>query len=101
VFYINQLATTNKKAKVSDRVRQGSSTRKSNIAAKEQSVVNLPRTVYVLTEHGTLTRKGDITRHTDAWLVSGHWRTYKSGKRVWIDSYTKGDGEISKKIYRV
>lgn len=101
LFYINQLATTRKQVKTSNKVIQGSTTRKSNVAATGQSVVNLPRTVYVLTEHGTLTRKGDITRHTDAWLVSGHWRTYKSGKKVWIDSFTKGNGEISKKIYKV
>ena len=26
----------------------------------------------------------------DCWYVIGHWRTYKSGKRVWIEGYWKG-----------
>lgn len=30
-------------------------------------------------------------RHTDSWGVRGHYRTYKSGKTVWVRPYTKGD----------
>lgn len=30
-------------------------------------------------------------RHTDSWGVRGHYRTYKSGKTVWVKAYTKGD----------
>lgn len=41
-------------------------------------------------------------RHTDAWTVRGHWRYYKkTGKKVWIKPYKKGQGEIDKKIYTV
>ena len=37
----------------------------------------------------TITRGGhSIT--LPVWSVSGHWRTYKSGKKVWINSYLKG-----------
>lgn len=32
-------------------------------------------------------------RHTDSWGVRGHYRTYKSGKTVWVKAYTKGDAE--------
>jgi hypothetical protein len=32
-------------------------------------------------------------RHTDSWGVRGHYRTYKSGKTVWVKGYTKGDAE--------
>ena len=30
-------------------------------------------------------------RHTDSWGVRGHYRTYKSGKTVWVRPYTKGE----------
>lgn len=41
-------------------------------------------------------------RHAKSWSVRGHWRYYKkSGKRVWIDGYIKGDGEIEGKIYKI
>lgn len=30
------------------------------------------------------------TRHCDAWGVRGHWREYKSGRRVYIAPYAKG-----------
>lgn len=32
-------------------------------------------------------------RHTESWGVRGHYRTYKSGKTVWVRGYTKGDPE--------
>ena len=32
-------------------------------------------------------------RHTDSWGVRGHYRTYKSGKTVWVKAYTKGNAE--------
>ena len=32
-------------------------------------------------------------RHTDSWGVRGHYRTYKSGKTVWVRPYTKGNAE--------
>jgi hypothetical protein len=41
-------------------------------------------------------------RHTDGWTVRGHWRYYKkSGKRVWIPSYSKGDKRnVEEKTYK-
>ena len=101
VFYINQLATGIKKVKSSSKPNKGTQTKNANTKKAPRQVVNLPRVVYTINEKGKLTRKGDITRHTDAWLVSGHWRRYKSGKEVWINSFTKGEGEIANKIYRV
>lgn len=33
--------------------------------------------------------------------VRGHYRHYKNGKVVWINEYQKGEGSISKKIYKL
>ena len=38
---------------------------------------------------GELPRKYE--RHTESWGVRGHYRTYKSGKTVWVRPYTKGE----------
>lgn len=32
-------------------------------------------------------------RHTDSWSVRGHYRTYKSGKTVWVRPFVKGNAE--------
>jgi hypothetical protein len=29
----------------------------------------------------------------EAWEVRGHWRTLRSGSKVWVNSYIKGDRE--------
>ena len=34
--------------------------------------------------------QAERTRHCDAWGVRGHWREYKSGRRVYIAPYAKG-----------
>ena len=102
LFYINQLATTRREVKVGTRTLSGIPTKKSSAAAtNNKGSVSLPRVVYILNEKGFVTRRGDWTRQTDAWSVSGHWRTYKSGKKVWIDGYTKGEGNATRKVYKV
>ena len=37
----------------------------------------------------------------EAWQVKGHFRTYKSGKKVWIKPFQKGKGKIKDKEYRL
>jgi len=47
--------------------------------------------------------KKQIERHTESWKVRGHWRNFKSGKRVWINEYVKGNKEVNKvsKTYKL
>ena len=42
-----------------------------------------------------------FTRHVEAWNVRGHYRKYRSGKRIWIRPYTKGKGKIKATEYVV
>lgn len=37
--------------------------------------------------------KRKYQKHTESWGVRGHYRTYKSGKTVWVKGYTKGNAE--------
>lgn len=39
--------------------------------------------------------KGEINRHCLMWYVTGHWRQYKDGKRIFIQGYWKGEGRFS------
>ncbi|MCL2444921.1 hypothetical protein FWD07_02230 [Candidatus Saccharibacteria bacterium] len=34
--------------------------------------------------------KREFTRHNGSWGVLGHWRTLKSGKKIWVRPYRKG-----------
>ncbi len=47
--------------------------------------------------------KRKYTRIAESWRVRGHWRKYKSGKKVWINGYSKGKGRDTqdKKEYRI
>lgn len=40
-------------------------------------------------------------RHIDSWGVRGHWRTYKSGKKVWIKPQVRGNGKYAAKTYSI
>ncbi|MCY6958300.1 hypothetical protein [Clostridium brassicae] len=41
-------------------------------------------------------------RHTFGWTVRGHWRTYQSGKKVWIKPQVRGDKDkVEGKIYEI
>lgn len=46
-------------------------------------------------------RSREYVRKTGSWTVRGHWREYKSGKRVWIKGHKRGTGELSPKTYRL
>lgn len=40
----------------------------------------------------------EYQRHIQKWSVRGHYRKTKSGL-IWIESHTKGEGELEKRIY--
>lgn len=39
--------------------------------------------------------RGEINRHCLMWYVTGHWRHYANGKKVFIQGYWKGEGRFS------
>lgn len=43
-------------------------------------------------------KAGSYSRHALIWYVTGHWRTYKSGKKVFIQPYFKGALRETKKL---
>lgn len=79
---------TNKNKKV-----KTSKNRKTYIHKKIYKVLNVPED-YV---------KRSYIRTAESWGVRGHWRHYKNGKKVWINSYIKGrkDKQEKSKEYRI
>ncbi|KFX58345.1 hypothetical protein HYH39_06710 [Clostridium botulinum] len=46
--------------------------------------------------------KREYERHIAGWTVRGHWREYKSGKKIWIKPQIRGDKEqMESKIYEI
>lgn len=68
-------------------------------------VIKLGRKVFDVSVPPSMsTDKRPYERQAKSWGVTGHWRKYKkSGKRIWIETYTKGDKEAEKepKTYRM
>lgn len=65
-------------------------------------VVRLTRVVYNVTIDKDINRtKRKYDRQVEAWNVKGHWRQYKSGKRIWINQTTKGKGRANPTTYKI
>lgn len=77
--------------------------------AKRSQIVKVQRQITILLDDEDIVEISSGNSHQitlSLWSVSGHWRTYKSGKRIWISPYYKGkdrekqDAEFSPKEYR-
>lgn len=73
---------------------------------KKLSKNNKNRIVKVTTTRYTFDHSKDSSRkyerRTLAWNVRGHWRQLKSGKRIWISPYPKGNpDEVEPKEYKI
>ena len=81
------------------RITQSGSTGDANMKHRKEYTVEELSTKIVYTDdtvkYDPPTRENE--RHVDAWGVDGHWRTYKSGKRIWIAPFDKGDKAKDKK----
>lgn len=99
VLYINNLATT-KTIRSNPMPRKASINPPARGDYKPKEATKLPRVHYTLNNTGTLTREG-ITRHTESWLVTGHWRHLRSGNKTWIEPFIKGKGKPDKKVYKI
>ncbi|MEK5036171.1 hypothetical protein MKY96_32500 [Paenibacillus sp. FSL R7-0302] len=90
---------------VTKRTVRTSKTKKGKGGSKSKSkIVKIGRAIYdVKVPTEVRTEKRPYTPATEPFEVRGHERVYKSGKKVWIESYTKGDKtkEKSPKTYKL
>lgn len=75
--------------KVSSR-RVSHPTHKSGSHKKKKRAVKAVRVLHINDEEFASYVKTQRVITCPCWGVIGHWRTYKSGKKVWIESYRKG-----------
>lgn len=52
---------------------------------------------HIIGEVDAKNTKQEIKRHCQCWFVVGHWRQYKSGKKIFINGYWKGPMRHMKK----
>ena len=62
-----------------------------------------PKTVYLLRTRKTSapSKGGHHASPKGIFTVRGHYRQYKSGKRIWVAEYKKGTGEKKSKTYKI
>lgn len=73
-------------------------------AKGKKSPTRIKKVIYNINinKESTKFNKQRYERHAEKWTVRGHWRSLKSGKKVWIPSYVKGEGkEITPKEYKL
>ncbi|MBZ9635531.1 hypothetical protein [Clostridium sp. FP1] len=80
--------------------------KKDKRAGKKPKTKLIKQTIITLnTDHiqpPTEEEKREYERHTLGWTVRGHWREYKSGKKVWIKPHINGDKDnVEGKVYEV
>jgi|SRR5690554_3111764 len=83
------------------KVRKGKSKKKKKTQVRVVKIGHYYMNVDTVQQRTQETRQ--YNRQTESWRVRGHWRTYKSGKRVWIKPQVRGkkDGKIKPTIYKV
>lgn len=69
--------------------------------AKHPQVVKVQRIITIMDDGNEpiSISNGHRTITVPVWGVSGHWRSYKSGKRIWISPYLKGKQRDDTEIY--
>lgn len=88
------------KHKTEIRQLDNSSTKFSR-SLKKQTVRYLYKTKYTFENIDTGISDRKYNKYTDSWEVAGHWRTYKSGKTVWIEPYVKGTGAKENRTIKI
>lgn len=65
--------------------------------------IKVTKTIYTINDSINNLKTREYNRHVESWTQRGHWREYKSGKRIWIKPQLKGvkNGTIATKKYKL
>ena len=69
---------------------------KNSNSSKKQKIKYIKRHIINIDEIDKVFEKHGFVRKALIWYVTGHWREYKSGKRIFIQGYWKGTLRHSK-----
>ncbi|NFT91678.1 hypothetical protein FDF86_04510 [Clostridium botulinum] len=93
---IRETRTNTKKVKSKNTKRVG---KKPKVKLINQNIIRINTDDI---EEPTEEEKREYERHIFGWTVRGHWREYKSGKKIWIKPQIRGDKEqMESKIYEI
>jgi len=94
VLYINStnnVETEEKIEKVGKKIKNSGKKSKNKNVVRFTKIVK--RTHKIIKNPSVLESKIEYERHAESWNVRGHWRKYKSGKKIWIKPHIKGTGQ--------
>lgn len=79
---------------------------KKKKSKKRNNVTYINKTRYIIDNYVDDTiEKREYNLTAESWPVRGHWRTYKSGKKVWIPAYTKNpqknENAETERVYKI
>jgi len=95
-YIIKETRTHTKKVQSKKDKRAG---KKAKVKLIKQNIIRI-NTDHI--EPPTEEEKREYERHIAGWTVRGHWREYKSGKKIWIKPQIRGDKEqMEGKIYEI
>lgn len=100
IEYLNSPSQVIAKREVKEPVtNKGSKSKKSKNKSKKTYIY---KCYYSIDKIDTASKRS-YERHTESWTSRGHWRTYKSGKRVWIKEQVRGRGKnkVQTKEYKI
>ena len=104
-YYMDQRETVIKKSKSNNKrssknIDGSSNKAKINYEKKKVEVINKNKVIYIMqVDDETFKEHRKYRRRAEQWTVKGFFRHYKSGKTVWVNSFTKGQGREVKKDY--
>ena len=85
---ITEKKTVINKSKSSNKNNKKKNNKKVRKIIMSNRVINVPNNVT------DIEVKRGYTRRTESWKVKGFWRTYKSGKKVWIKPSVRGNKNV-------
>jgi len=104
VYFATQYIVRNRPVELREKTECISSSRHQKDSKKRRKrVVRLVKTIYIDCDTVEAVEKQSHEIRTiqcPCWGVIGHWRTYKSGKKVWIEPYKKGRERKNPSAYK-
>lgn len=105
-FIVNYLSTNIVESIESKIVGNKSSAKKvsKNKKSKNNKKVSIIKKYYINSPKNISESKDpckNYNRHAESWTVRGHYKNYKSGKKIWVEGYQKGEGKKENKIYKI
>lgn len=101
-YEINERESTKVKSRVDKKhSKNKSKSKKNKVTYIKYKDINIIKRKYV----NPTEKRGSYEYHVESWVTRGHWRTYKSGKKIWINervnNVNNSDSKTVDKTYEI